>query len=396
MANTTKKYRIQQLQSDESLLTLHPETDASIVNFNNDTTHGWYATVEDAIVEIEDKVYSLEESVENLPSSLVTGVKGGAESEYRNGEVNITKANIGLGNVDNTSDANKPISTAQKAVNDAQATTNTNLGNRITALEGSVGGLSGAMQFLGATSTPITDGGTQAPTINNVPVSTSTLKSGNVVLYNNQEFVWDGSKWELFGDEGSYVLKTRKINGYTLDKDITLDANDIYTDYDEVETIAERFNVIADDLAERQTRTDNNLTTTSKQVVGAINEVNTTATNANTRSTTNTAAITSITNGTTKVGKAGTADTATSATTATKFASAQSIALTGDVTGSASSQAGWSIATTLKNSGVTAGTYSAVTVNEKGIVKAGAKMIEVGGTTPSSSLATGGIFFKEI
>lgn len=45
------------------------------------------------------------------------------------------------------------------------------------------------------------------------------------------------------------------------------------------------------------------------------------------------------------------------ASTATKFASSQSVALTGDVTGSASSQAGWSVATTLANSGVTAGSY---------------------------------------
>jgi len=45
------------------------------------------------------------------------------------------------------------------------------------------------------------------------------------------------------------------------------------------------------------------------------------------------------------------------AATATKFASAQSVALTGDVTGSASSQAGWSVATTLANSGVTAASY---------------------------------------
>jgi hypothetical protein len=36
----------------------------------------------------------------------------------------ITKSHVGLGNVDNTSDANKPISTAQAAVNSAQATTN--------------------------------------------------------------------------------------------------------------------------------------------------------------------------------------------------------------------------------------------------------------------------------
>ena len=43
--------------------------------------------------------------------------------------------------------------------------------------------------------------------------------------------------------------------------------------------------------------------------------------------------------------------------TATKFAAAQSVTLTGDVTGTKSSQAGWSIATTLANSGVTAGSY---------------------------------------
>ena len=41
------------------------------------------------------------------------------------------------------------------------------------------------------------------------------------------------------------------------------------------------------------------------------------------------------------------------AATATKFASSQSIALTGDVTGSASSQAGWSIATTIGSGKVT-------------------------------------------
>ncbi len=45
------------------------------------------------------------------------------------------------------------------------------------------------------------------------------------------------------------------------------------------------------------------------------------------------------------------------AATATKFASAQAVTLTGDVTGSVSSQAGWTVTTTLANSGVTAGTY---------------------------------------
>ena len=53
-----------------------------------------------------------------LAGSPVTGVKGNSESSYRRGNVNITKSNIGLGNVDNTSDANKPISTAQQTALD--------------------------------------------------------------------------------------------------------------------------------------------------------------------------------------------------------------------------------------------------------------------------------------
>lgn len=44
-----------------------------------------------------------------------TAVKGNAESEYRTGNVNITPANIGLGNVDNTADANKNVNYANAA-----------------------------------------------------------------------------------------------------------------------------------------------------------------------------------------------------------------------------------------------------------------------------------------
>ena len=50
----------------------------------------------------------------------------------------------------------------------------------------------------------------------------------------------------------------------------------------------------------------------------------------------------------------------------------------------------------LATSGVTAGTYSAVTVNNKGIVTSGGNLIEIGTTTtdtPSANLATGGLFF---
>ena len=71
--------------------------------------------------------------------------------------------------------------------------------------------LSGAMHFKGVSTTAITDGGTQDPTIDGSAVTTKT--AGDVVLYGNQEFVWTGSAWELLGDEGSYALKSVTITG---------------------------------------------------------------------------------------------------------------------------------------------------------------------------------------
>lgn len=50
-----------------------------------------------------------------LAASIVSGVKGNAETEYRQGFVNITPANIGLGNVNNTADANKSVKYATSA-----------------------------------------------------------------------------------------------------------------------------------------------------------------------------------------------------------------------------------------------------------------------------------------
>jgi hypothetical protein len=61
--------------------------------------------------------------------NTVTGVKGGSESTYRTGNINITKANIGLGNVDNTADANKSVKHATSADSATSATKATQDGN---------------------------------------------------------------------------------------------------------------------------------------------------------------------------------------------------------------------------------------------------------------------------
>lgn len=54
--------------------------------------------------------------------NTITGVKGNSESSYRTGNVNITKANIGLGNVDNTADSAKTVKHAATADSATSAT----------------------------------------------------------------------------------------------------------------------------------------------------------------------------------------------------------------------------------------------------------------------------------
>jgi hypothetical protein len=55
---------------------------------------------------------------EGAQVNSITGVKGSSEETYRTGNVSISASNIGLGNVNNTSDIDKPISIAQYAALD--------------------------------------------------------------------------------------------------------------------------------------------------------------------------------------------------------------------------------------------------------------------------------------
>lgn len=86
--------------------------------------------------------------------------------------------------------------------NDLDAATKGYVDSKVAGFDG----LTGAMHFIGVSSTTITNGGTQNPTINGT--ANTARENGDVVIYLEQEYVWNGSSWQLLGDEGSYVLKT--------------------------------------------------------------------------------------------------------------------------------------------------------------------------------------------
>ena len=63
-------------------------------------------------------------------NNSVTGVKGNSESSYRTGNVNITAANIGLGNVNNTADADKTVKYADMPTGFASRNSSFSWGNQ--------------------------------------------------------------------------------------------------------------------------------------------------------------------------------------------------------------------------------------------------------------------------
>lgn len=97
--------------------------------------------------------------------------------------------------------------------------------DQITTVNNQLGGLTGAMHFIGKAAVDITDGSTTDPQIANY----TTKEKGDVILGkdDHKEFVWNGAIWEELGDEGSYALKTTTINGKALSDNITLTASDV-------------------------------------------------------------------------------------------------------------------------------------------------------------------------
>ena len=77
-------------------------------------------------------------------------------------------------------------------------------------------GLSNAMHFVGTTTTEMSDNLTTASvTIDN---ETYAPSSGDVVLYNDSEYVWTGSKWERLGRDSSWALNDAVIHNELMTK----------------------------------------------------------------------------------------------------------------------------------------------------------------------------------
>jgi len=414
-----KKYKITQLQEDESLLELHPESDADIINVTKGTGAypGTASNVQDAL----EEVYGL------AKEGGVTGVKGNAESTYRTGQVNLTPENIGAqkaftdggatiasesngivtiktgvsqdkGKIGNSTGADITLGAAAKkgvATSISSSSTNNDLATA-KAVNDAIVALPSPMVFKGSLGT----GGTitELPTASaanegyTYKVITKGTYAGQAAGVGDMFICGkpDGSSsysWILIpaGDEPEGTVTSV---GLSMPACFSVENTPITSSGTLTVKFADGYSI---PTTAKQTAWDGKYAKPS----GGIPKTDLAS-----------AVQTSLGKADTAYQKASTGIPKTDLASAVQTSlgkadsAVQSIKATGDATGTATVSSGAAtIALTLKNSGVTAGTYSAVTVNAKGIVTGGGQFVEVGSTgqtAPSASLAVGGLFFKEI
>lgn len=78
--------------------------------------------------------------------------------------------------------------------------------NNISELQTKITGLTGAMHFIGVSTTDPKEGATVT--------GHTKFAAGDVCLYGNKEFVYDGKNWIELGDEGSHLTKTEAAETY--------------------------------------------------------------------------------------------------------------------------------------------------------------------------------------
>ena len=173
---------------------------------------------------------------EGAQKNTVTGIKGAAEDSYRKGNVNITPANIGLENVDNTSDENKPVSKAQaEAINNHNAATDSH--SDIRLLIKNISNALGNYYLKSQTYTQeeINQRLSAIPKFSIQPVevlpttgiSVTTvylLKTGEETDNLYTEYIYVNGEWEYLGRQ------TVDLSGYALKKDIPTKLSDLDID----------------------------------------------------------------------------------------------------------------------------------------------------------------------
>lgn len=403
------KYKINRVKdANGTLEVVHPETDAGQVLYSNTIGSTTVTTVDGAL----DALKTLAQN------SGVTGVKGNSETTYRTGDVNITPANIGLGNVNNTSDADKPISTATQTALNAKANQSdlSTLQGKVNTLIGSdtdksvrtvaaeetakiVAGANTSYDTLKEVADWITSDTTGAAAMNS---QIQTNKSDIAGLTETIEEITRGDR-NVGVAEDANALGGVAANQYAKLTDIPDDELFIVTGTLEATTIS---NLSATFVAIRDAIDDGKLVCLKMGyvIMGSVSDYYTFHLADDGDDYLRFRYI----DGSNRIFEIYLNSSNDNQVLVSRIFTDISETGTGPIISAIDDSDGRETInftrramqnSDLPNSGVTAGVYSAVQVNSKGVVTAGNQLIEwgtSGQTTPSASLAVGGLFFMKV
>ena len=170
--------------------------------------------VADAASEAQDLINALD----NAGQTCTTGEVISSVSQT-DGVIAVTKKSLTEADIPALSISK--ITNLQTTLNGKQDTivfntaynASTNKAATMTDVQNAVSGLSGAMHYIGESTT---DPSTGTATVE----GHEDWVSGDVVTYQSKEYVYDGENWRELGDESSYAVK-----GSIVDADIAANAN---------------------------------------------------------------------------------------------------------------------------------------------------------------------------
>lgn len=187
----------------------HITTDFLRLRYKDNETAGQFVT---AVSQTSGKISVTKKEISfNDITGTVPISKGGT------GASSFTEGNVLIGNGQNT------ISTL--AIDTDVENTNHLVTNAAVKryIDNATAGLEGAMHFIGdATVAPV---GSANPQI--ADYNFGRAQPGDVVLWEQKEYVWTGGSWRLLGDEGSYAIKG-SIKNADIDAEADIDQSKIH------------------------------------------------------------------------------------------------------------------------------------------------------------------------
>ena len=172
------------------------------------------SAVADAASEAQDLINALDSAGQTCTTGEVISSVSQTDGVIAVTKKSLTEADIPALSISKITDLQTTLNGKQDTiVFNTAYNASTNKAATMTDVQNAVSGLSGAMHYVGESTT---DPSTGTATVE----GHEDWVSGDVVTYQSKEYVYDGENWRELGDESSYAIK-----GSIVDADIAPNAN---------------------------------------------------------------------------------------------------------------------------------------------------------------------------